>query len=52
MTQIIFVFGLLTISCNVKHDFCQMFKEGIPIWAGDHNELIELLKSVHHEPTI
>lgn len=44
MKQVIFNFGELSIVCNIPGDFCTIFKMGIPIWAGDHNQLIELLQ--------
>lgn len=47
MNQVIFCFKELTIICTLKNDFCQIQRCGIPIWAGNHLELIELLESIH-----
>lgn len=46
MKQVIFNFGELCITCNIPADFCTIYKCGIPIWAGDHNKLIDLLQSL------
>lgn len=46
MLQLMFVFKELTIVCNVKCDLCQIIKNGIPIWAGGHQELISLLEEI------
>lgn len=46
MKQVIFNFGELSIVCTIEKDFCSIYKNGIPIWCGNHNELIELLKSI------
>lgn len=30
-----------------EKDLCFIWKNGFPIWSGDKDQLIELLKSVH-----
>jgi len=49
MKQVMFVFNELTIVCNILSDFCQIIRCGIPIWAGGHEQLIELLEEVNSE---
>jgi len=45
MKQIIFqVTSMLTIVCNLESDFCQILKHGVPIWCGNHLELIDTLE--------
>ncbi len=46
MKQVIFNFGELCITLNIPSDFCTIFRCGVPIWAGNHNELIELLQEI------
>lgn len=36
----------LTLDVNIEKDFCRIFTDGIPVWCGDRNELIELLEKI------
>lgn len=50
MKQVIIqVTNELTIVMTIQSDFCQIFRCGIPIWAGNHQELINLLEKVYVE---
>jgi len=46
MKQVIFALGELSIVCTIPADLCVIYKNGVPLWAGSHQALIRLLKSL------
>lgn len=47
MKCIIFQFREISIQVIPDIDRCIIFRNGFPIWAGQREELIDILKSVH-----
>lgn len=49
-----FQFTEITIQVIPEKDLCFIFKNGIPIWAGCKDKLIEILQEINepHEQTI
>lgn len=47
MKCIIFQFIEISIQVIPDIDRCFIFKNGFPIWAGNKDELIKLLESIH-----
>lgn len=49
MKCIIFQFTEISIQVMPSKDLCFIFKNGFPIWGGNKDKLIEILKSIHKE---
>jgi hypothetical protein len=47
MNCIIFQFNEISIQVIPSKDICFIFKNGFPIWSGDKDQLIAILKQVH-----
>lgn len=47
MNLIVFQFTEISIHVMPGKDLCFIFKNGVPIWGGNKDSLIEILKQVH-----
>jgi hypothetical protein len=52
MKCIWFQFTEISIQIIPDKDLCFIFKNGHPIWAGDKDGLIKILKSVHKTESV